>query len=151
MSEAAERLKPYLDDLANGKITVSAIAENFGLSHATISAQIKRYFPNNVVGKGNSHPATTDTMRQAVAECEDPRVNIADVARKYGLKYLNLATRVKRRREKLYQQAMSEKAAKEAVVVEEPYQSEDLAYVKQFLNDPVIVSKVAAIMRTLST
>lgn len=161
MSEVIERLRPHLDDLNEGRTTVSALAKKFGVAQSTLSEQIARYFPDHVVGKGGNHPATTDTMRQAVAECEDPHVKIADVARKYGLKYLNLATRVKRRRDKLYAEAVQRQTADAQTAAQQmippvatptlyTVSQEDVQFVRDMLMDADLGPKLVAIAKALN-
>jgi transposase-like protein len=154
-------IRPHLDTLKSGEMTQKRLAALFGVSQPSLSAYIARHFPDNVVGKGGSrHPATTDEMLAAVAECEDPHAVIADVARKHNLDYLALARRVKRRRDRLSKEFLAQptrvtmpgqipadKALDELLAATRLQDDADL--VRSVLQDPMRVARLAEIIRVL--
>jgi len=160
MTLTVNMIIPHLEDIKSGARKQSELAEAFGVSQPALSRFIKRNFGDDArVGKGGRHPTTTDTMLQAVAECENPAVKIADVARKYGYtdkgQYLALARRVQKRRDKL---AAEEKAAaqaeRDALLAQipakqfpVPQDDADARLLTEILADPQRLIKVASVIR----
>lgn len=92
------KLKPRLEDLKVGRVTVTALAKEFGIAQPVLSIFIKRHYPDNVIGRGGIYP-TEPAMLAALEEAMTAR-NVAVVARKHGVDYLGLVRRVKSRKAK---------------------------------------------------
>ncbi len=92
------KLRPRLDDISEGRVTLTKLAREFGITVPAVSSFLQRHYPDNVPGQGGIYP-TSPEMLAALKEAVAAR-NVAAVAKKHGVDYRGLVRRVKNRRDK---------------------------------------------------
>lgn len=147
---AAAENHPAVDEVVAGA-TLLETAAKYNLPLSSLRTMVKIANPDlNLLHREKSPEdiaAEQELLTKATEECADPAVNIADVARKYSLKYITLAQRVKRARAKY---TPPTQAVRSPLPTLWAVSDEDGEFVRDLLKDPTLGPKLVAMARTLA-